>query len=57
MIVKNPANEISATKVLINAGFIIISDWYNENIFEKNNKRYGIDHPVWDGKKVRLYKK
>lgn len=57
MLVINKTNEISAENILVKNGFKIISNWYNDNIFERDGIKYGINHPVWNGNNINIYKK
>lgn len=57
MVAINKTNSTDAEDVLIQNGFTVISTWWNDNIYIKYGIKYGISHPVWNGKNVNIYGK
>lgn len=57
MVAINKTNSTDAEDVLIQNGFTVISTWWNDNIYIKQGIKYGISHPVWNGKNVNIYAK
>ena len=53
----NPKRLNDANLVLESHGFTIISDWINNNEYAKDGLIYGLNYPVWDNEKVRIYNK
>lgn len=56
IVIGNPKNRMNAEAVMADNGFVVISNWFNDNIYEKEGVLYGLSHPVWTwDNKVRVF--